>query len=77
MKTRQGVLVEIGRFEIANDSTLFLDEISELPLNTQAKLLQVLQERKFERVGGSKTLSTNVRIIAASNQDIKKLVKEK
>ena len=68
---------KIGRFEIANDSTLFLDEISELPLNTQAKLLQVLQDRKFERVGGSKTLSTNVRIIAASNQDLSKLVKEK
>ena len=68
---------KIGRFEIANDSTLFLDEISELPLNTQAKLLQVLQEKKFERVGGSKTLSTNVRIIAASNQDIRLLVREK
>ena len=68
---------KIGRFEIANDSTLFLDEISELPLNTQAKLLQVLQERKFERVGGSKTLSTNVRIIAASNQELNRLVKEK
>jgi len=54
-----------------------LDEISELPLNTQAKLLQVLQERKFERVGGSKTLSTNVRIIAASNQELNRLVKEK
>lgn len=68
---------KIGRFEIANDSTLFLDEISELPLNTQAKLLQVLQERKFERVGGSKTLSTNVRIIAASNQELNSLIKEK
>jgi formate hydrogenlyase transcriptional activator len=68
---------KIGRFEIANDSTLFLDEISELPLNTQAKLLQVLQEKKFERVGGSKTLSTNVRIIAASNQDLTLLVREK
>jgi len=68
---------KIGRFEIANDSTLFLDEISELPLNTQAKLLQVLQERKFERVGGSKTLSTNVRIIASSNQELNRLVKEK
>jgi transcriptional regulator with GAF, ATPase, and Fis domain len=68
---------KIGRFEIANDSTLFLDEISELPLNTQAKLLQVLQEKKFERVGGAKTLSTNVRIIAASNQDLTLLVQEK
>jgi len=68
---------KIGRFEIANDSTLFLDEISELPINTQAKLLQVLQERKFERVGGSKTLSTNARIIAASNQELNIWVKEK
>jgi len=68
---------KIGRFEIANDSTLFLDEISELPINTQAKLLQVIQEKKFERVGGTKTLSTNVRIIAASNQDLTKMVREK
>jgi formate hydrogenlyase transcriptional activator len=66
-----------GRFEIASGSTLFLDEISEIPMNTQAKLLQVLQEKRFERVGGSKTLSSDVRIIAASNQDLAVLVKER
>jgi formate hydrogenlyase transcriptional activator len=67
---------KIGRFELADTSTLFLDEISELPLNTQAKLLQVLQEGKFERVGGSETIKTDVRIIAATNKDLAKLVKE-
>lgn len=68
---------KIGRFEIADKSTLMLDEVSELPLNTQAKLLQVLQERVFERVGSTETLETDVRIIAATNQDLKKLVREK
>jgi formate hydrogenlyase transcriptional activator len=67
---------KIGRFELANSSTLFLDEISELPFNTQAKLLQVLQDGKFERVGGSETIKTDVRIIAASNKDLARLVKE-
>ena len=67
---------KIGRFELANSSTLFLDEISELPLNTQAKLLQVLQDGKFERVGGSETIKTDVRIIAATNKDLARLVKE-
>jgi formate hydrogenlyase transcriptional activator len=67
---------KIGRFELAHNSTLFLDEISELPLNTQAKLLQVLQEGKFERVGGSETIKTDVRIIAATNKDLARLVKE-
>lgn len=67
---------KIGRFELADNSTLFLDEISELPLNTQAKLLQVLQEGKFERVGGSETIKTDVRIIAATNKDLARLVKE-
>jgi len=67
---------KIGRFELAHNSTLFLDEISELPLNTQAKLLQVLQEGKFERVGGAETIKTNVRIIAATNKDLSRLVKE-
>jgi formate hydrogenlyase transcriptional activator len=67
---------KIGRFELADNSTLFLDEISELPLNTQAKLLQVLQEGKFERVGGAETIKTDVRIIAATNKDVARLVKE-
>ncbi len=65
-----------GRFELADKSTLFLDEISELPLNTQAKLLQVLQDRRFERVGGTRTISCDVRIIAATNQDLRLLVNE-
>jgi len=67
---------KVGRFELAHNSTLFLDEISELPLNTQAKLLQVLQDGKFERVGGAETIKTNVRIIAATNKDLGRLVKE-
>ena len=65
---------KIGRFELADNSTLFLDEITELPLNTQAKLLQILQEGTFERVGGSETIRTNTRIIAATNQDLRNLV---
>jgi len=68
---------KVGRFELAHQSTLFLDEISELPINTQAKLLQVLQEGAFERVGGTETIRTDVRIIAATNQDLHKMVVEK
>ncbi|MDR2460309.1 MAG: sigma-54 dependent transcriptional regulator [Deltaproteobacteria bacterium] len=59
-----------GRFDLANRSTLFLDEIADMSLKTQAKILRILQEQKFERVGGSKTLSVNVRIIAASNKNL-------
>ncbi len=59
-----------GRFELANRGTLLLDEVSELPLNLQAKLLRVLQEREFERVGGTKTIKVNVRILATSNRDL-------
>jgi len=66
-----------GRFELADNGTLFLDEISELSFTAQAKLLQVLQEGTFERVGGSQTVRTNARIIAATNQDIKHMVAEK
>lgn len=65
---------KIGRFEIANESTLFLDEIGELPLDLQAKLLRVLQEGEFERLGGSRTIKVNVRIIAATNRDLKREV---
>ena len=59
-----------GRFELANSGTIFLDEIGELPAETQIALLRVLQERQFERVGSSKVISTDVRIIAATNRDL-------
>ena len=59
-----------GRFDLANGSTLFLDEIGELPVDLQAKLLRVLQEGEFERVGGSKTVKVDVRVIAATNRDL-------
>jgi DNA-binding NtrC family response regulator len=59
-----------GRFELANQGTLLLDEVSEIPANLQAKLLRVLQEREFERVGGNRTIKVNVRILATSNRDL-------
>jgi DNA-binding NtrC family response regulator len=65
----------LGRFEVADGATLFLDEIGEIPLELQAKLLQVLQNGEFERLGSSKTLRTDVRIIAASNRNLEKEVK--
>ncbi len=61
-----------GRFDQANNSTLFLDEIGDMSLKTQAKVLRILQEQKFERVGGVKTISVDVRIIAASNKDLER-----
>ena len=66
----------IGRFEIADGSTLFLDEIGELPLELQSKLLRVLEEGSFERLGSTKTLHVNVRIIAATNRDLEQEVKD-
>jgi len=59
-----------GRFELANSGTIFLDEIGEVPVETQLALLRVLQERQFERIGGSRAIPTNVRIIAATNRDL-------
>ncbi len=65
-----------GRFEIAQGGTILLDEIGELPLETQAKLLRVLQEKEFERVGGSVTIKTDFRLIAATNKNLRKEVEE-
>jgi DNA-binding NtrC family response regulator len=59
-----------GKFEIADGGTLFLDEIGDMSLETQAKILRVLQEREFERVGGNRTIKVDVRILAATNQDL-------
>jgi transcriptional regulator with GAF, ATPase, and Fis domain len=66
----------VGRFELANGSTIFLDEVGELHQDTQVELLRVLQEGEFERVGGSQTIKVNVRVIAATNRDLKKAVEE-
>ncbi|HEY7162685.1 MAG TPA: sigma 54-interacting transcriptional regulator, partial [Acidobacteriota bacterium] len=65
-----------GRFELADQGSLFLDEIGELPLETQTKLLRVLQEQEFERIGGSQTIKVNVRLIAATNRNLEDLVKQ-
>jgi Nif-specific regulatory protein len=65
-----------GRFELADHGTLFLDEIGDIDATTQVKLLRVLQERKFERLGGSRTISVDVRLVAATNRDLEKAVRD-
>jgi PAS domain S-box-containing protein len=63
-----------GRFELAHEGTIFLDEIGDIPLETQPKLLRLLQEREFERVGGTTTIDTDVRVIAATHRDLEQMV---
>jgi len=67
---------KLGKFEMANGGTIFLDEIADMPLTTQAKILRALQEKEFERVGGTDSIKVDVRFIAATNKDITRMVKE-
>jgi len=67
----------IGRFEMANGGTLFLDELGEMPMDLQVKLLRVLQEQEFERLGGTRTIRVNVRVVAATNRDLLQMVRAK
>jgi len=68
---------KIGKFEMANGGTIFLDEIGDMPMNMQAKLLRALQEKEIEKVGGQKTIPIDVRIIAATNQNLEEQIKQK
>jgi transcriptional regulator with GAF, ATPase, and Fis domain len=67
---------KLGKFEMANRGTLFLDEIADMPLTTQAKILRALQEKEFERVGGTDSIKVDVRFVAATNKDLTRMVKE-
>ena len=66
----------IGKFELANGGTIFLDEIADMSLATQSKLLRILQEQEFERVGGEETIPVNVRVLAATNKSLVQSIKE-
>jgi formate hydrogenlyase transcriptional activator len=67
---------KIGRFELAHQGTVFLDEVGDIPLELQPKLLRVLQEQEFERLGGTKTIRVNVRVVAATNRDLMEMIAE-
>jgi formate hydrogenlyase transcriptional activator len=71
------IATKVGRFELADGGTLFLDEVGDIPLELQSKLLRVLQEQEFERLGSTRTLKVNVRMVAATNQDLSDMVKRK
>ena len=68
---------KIGKFELAKNGTLFLDEIGEMEMSLQAKILRVIQQKEFERVGGNEVIKTDVRILSATNRDLRKMVEEK
>jgi formate hydrogenlyase transcriptional activator len=68
---------KVGRFELANGGTLFLDEVGDIPLELQSKFLRVLQEQEFERLGGTRTIRVDVRLVAATNRDLPQMVEEK
>ena len=73
--TATGVDKRIGKFEQANHGTLFLDEVGDMPLTTQAKVLRVIQEKEFERVGGRQSISVDVRVVSATNKDLEEAIK--
>jgi formate hydrogenlyase transcriptional activator len=71
------IATKVGRFELADGGTLFLDEVGDISLELQSKLLRVLQEQEFERLGSTRTLKVNVRVVAATNQDLSDMVEKK
>ena len=75
-RLRGAINSRAGRFEMAEGGTLFLDEIGDMPLHMQVKILRVLQEKSFERVGGNKSYTTNVRIVAATHRKLEKMIEE-
>ena len=73
----EAIAQRIGRFELADGGTIFLDEVGDIPLELQTKLLRVLQEREFERLGSTRTLRTDARLIAATNRELQKMVEQR